>query len=213
MIIIIDGYNLLKAVFHRVKGKLDNQRKHFVKQLGHYKSKKPDIKEIVLVFDGGHFRHATREISNGIVVIFSGQKSTADEWIKKYVKNHKDFEMLLVSRDRELKSKCENYGADPIDVEDFYNLVQNAILEEITINQNKDTTTQKFEDETYFDETGFDEDFKANDKILDLLMEESEIEPLLKEKEKFEKRDKDNKHKQQKLSKREKRIYQKIKKL
>ena len=108
MIVIIDGYNLLKQVFYKVKGKLDAQRKHFIKQLGHYKSKKGDgIKEIIVVFDGGHFRHATREIHSGIVVVFSGQKSSADQWIAEYVEKHKGKEFLLVSKDRELISKCK----------------------------------------------------------------------------------------------------------
>ena len=63
MIIIIDGYNLLKQVFPRVKRKLDKQRKKFISQLGYYKKQKLEtIKDIIVVFDGGFFNHATREI-------------------------------------------------------------------------------------------------------------------------------------------------------
>ena len=74
MIILIDGYNLLKQVFPHIRGKLDAQRKFFVQQLGFYKHKKAkDIKDIIVVFDGGQLSHATREVWDGIVVIFSGQ--------------------------------------------------------------------------------------------------------------------------------------------
>ena len=209
MIVIIDGYNLLRQVFYKIKGKLDLQRKHFIKQLGHYKSKKADeIKDIIIVFDGGHARHATREVHNGIVVIFSGYKNSADEWIADYVQNHKEKEFLLVSKDKELISNCKKYGADAIGGEDFYNIVQNSILEDLQENVKfgADGSITKYEDiDDIYDLP------KTNSKMLDLLMEQTAIEINKKEEDEEEKKHKKSKSK--KISKKEKQVLRKIKKL
>ncbi|MBD3231090.1 hypothetical protein GF322_00345 [Candidatus Dependentiae bacterium] len=208
LIVIVDGYNLLRAVFYKVKGKLTEQRNHFIKQLGHYKSKKNEINEIIIVFDGGYFRHATREIHNGVVTIFAGQKSSADDWIINYIKKNKQYQILLVSRDRQLISKCENYGADAIDVEEFYELVQSSILEDVSSKQKINDLVKKYEKNIYVDDK-----LNSNDKILDLLMEETQIDSFLEEKERYEKNDVKNNKKKGKLPKKEKKIYKKIKKL
>lgn len=130
MIILIDGYNLLRYVFPKAKGELDRQRTQFIKLLGYYKQKKQEvIKEIIVVFDAGPFRHASREIHSGITVMFSGQKSNADEWIIAYVKRHKEYEIALITRDRALKESCKQYGVMAIDIDDFYSGVK-ALLQE-----------------------------------------------------------------------------------
>ena len=43
MIVVIDGYNLLKQIFPGKKDTLAKQRDFFIKQLSHYKSKKYDF--------------------------------------------------------------------------------------------------------------------------------------------------------------------------
>ena len=46
MILVIDGYNLLRHLFLKEKGKLDKQRKQLIRNLGFYKKKKKwDIEE------------------------------------------------------------------------------------------------------------------------------------------------------------------------
>ena len=75
MILVIDGYNLLKQIFPGIKESLEKQRLQFIRQLSYYKSKKTDIKDIVVVFDAGPSSHATREVRSGIVVVYSGQKT------------------------------------------------------------------------------------------------------------------------------------------
>ena len=40
MVLLIDGYNLLRNIFHKQKGKLDKQRKDLIQQLSYYKKKK-----------------------------------------------------------------------------------------------------------------------------------------------------------------------------
>ncbi len=132
MIILIDGYNLLRHIFPGVKGDLDKQRLQFIRLLGHYKKKKESvIKEIIVVFDAGPFRHASREIRQGIVVMFSGQNSCADEWIFEYVARHKNHEMVLVTLDRELRERCKPYHVESMDVAQFYHSVKDVLLETI----------------------------------------------------------------------------------
>lgn len=208
MIVIIDGYNLLKSVFHRVKGKLDKQRTQLIKELGFYKQLRPDITNIILVFDAGPFGHATREVHSGIVVVFAGQRSTADRWIVDYVKRNKEKEMLLVSRDRELVRKCERYGADAFDVDDFYQIVQNAILDDVTHDMQTDSpdgTTHKFEDES-------SEIKNVSSQALDLLMEQSTVEGYHKE-DAYKQEARRKKRKAHTPSKEDKRLSKKIKKL
>jgi hypothetical protein len=217
LIIIIDGYNLLKQIFPKVKGKLDKQRKQFIELLGFYKKKKTkEIKEIIVVFDGGFFRHAEREIKLGVVVVFSGQKSSADEWILNYVQNNKEKQILLVSMDRELISKSNRFKVDNIKVFDFYKIIQNTVLvDELSgfYDKNMQDFLYKFEDKL----DGFQDvqdGFEHKDnKALDLLMKQYSFGIETVSKDDSYKELNSRKSKGQKLSKKEKTIYKKIKKL
>ncbi len=131
MIILIDGYNLLKQIFPKERGGLDQQRSQLVRQLGLYKKNKgADITEIILVFDAGPFSRASREIRGGIIVMFSGQKSTADEWIEEYVEAHPSHEIHLITMDRKLREACNRANVHPFGVLEFYTLLQNNIYEQ-----------------------------------------------------------------------------------
>ena len=213
MIVIIDGYNLLKQLFPKQRENLNKQRKQLIKQLSYYKIKKfEDITEIILVFDGGIFQHATREIHSGIIVIFSGQKSSADEWILNHVEKHKEKEILLVTLDKELISNCQQYGTDSINVFDFYKIMQNALLEnaeEKLITKNAIDTLQKYK-------TSFEDNKdipQIDNKALDLLMEQASININNEKKDDIYLDKKTRKSKTQKPSKKEKKLYKKIKKL
>ncbi|MFH1644304.1 MAG: NYN domain-containing protein [bacterium] len=211
MIVLIDGYNLLRQVFHKVKGKLDKQRQQLIKELGYYKNKKPKIKNIIIVFDGGLFGHATREIKNGIVVIFSGQRESADTWILNYVEKHKNQEMLLVSLDRELKDNVKKYNVDSVDVFEFYKILQNTLQDDAMKNFVFPETQIKKQAPDY----KIIEDFDTNidTKALDLLMEEASLNHPDFEKDDFYLKDEQKKGKEKTTPKKEKRYKSKIKKL
>jgi len=215
LIVLIDGYNLLRHAFSKEKGKLIKQREQFIRQLGYYKSKKENL-QIIVVFDGGLSRHATREVHAGVVVIYSGQNSSADNWILDFVQKNKEKELLVVTLDRELKDKCSNFGADNISVKDFYNLVQNAILEDIEILDKKSKNhTYKLEKNENFEDLfkGFDE---KNSKALDLLMTQDlgNFEMFKIDADSTYKTNKTNrKSKSEFLSKQDKKLQKKIKKL
>lgn len=197
MIIIVDGYNLLKHLFHRVKGKLDKQRQQLIKELGFYKKKKGKITEIVLVFDGGRESRATREILSGITVVFSGQQNSADDWIAEYVARHKDKEIILITRDRELISRSG--GVTPLNVADFYDIVQNELLDEVgtEMQVRSEGAIEKYED--------------GKSEALDIFMEQAPVEV-------YEKKDElpvavKKKGRTRAPSKKEKELISKLKKL
>ncbi len=213
MIILIDGYNLLKQVFHKVKGKLDKQRQQLIKELGFYKHKK-EIKEIIVVFDGGLINHATREIKHGITIIFSGRKQTADDWILDHIEKYKNNEYLLVSLDRELKQKASVFGVDSIDVFDFYKILQNCLQDDAK----KYFTKNGMPGELLKYETNKEDIFenfeqKVDTQALDLLMEEASLNGFDFEKDDFHLEKNKKKGKEKTLSRKEKRYDKKIKKL
>lgn len=178
MIIVIDGYNLLHYVFPGSKGKLIKHRDTLVRHLGFYKSKKDH--EIVIVFDGGLLSHALREVHRGIVVVESGQKSNADDWIVDYVERNKQHSFLLVSRDRELAHRCKaEADVDVIDAKDFYDLVQGYVLEEV-----QQELTRPGGDVEKFDRDDDNNELSEIDsEALDILMSQTDMGIFLKDKE------------------------------
>jgi predicted RNA-binding protein with PIN domain len=210
MIIVIDGYNLLKQIFPHAKGKLDKQRDAFIRQLGYYKSKKSkDLKEIIVVFDAGPFSHATREIHHNVVIVFSGQKSSADDWIIEYVQRHKGEELLVVTMDRKIITQCEKDGATTLGSLDFYGIMQNFLLSEtaqVFEQGAKDFNVEKFDQEDELVNN------KIDRKALDLMMEQSTVMDNKDEDVDLESQ-KGRKSNPATLSKKDRRLLSKIKKL
>lgn len=125
MVIIIDGYNLLKQLHPNNKENLEWHKKNLLRELGAYKKmKEGSISEILVVFDGGGLAHATREIHHGIVMLETGYKRSADDWIIDYVDRYKNQEITIVSMDRQLCLTCEQHGAFSISVFDFAHAVK-----------------------------------------------------------------------------------------
>ncbi|MCL4229679.1 NYN domain-containing protein [Candidatus Dependentiae bacterium] len=120
MIIIIDGYNLLKQVMPgEVIG--DHERERFIQQLCEYARKKKH--SVVLVFDGGSYVRPTKEIKGNVQIVYSGHHESADDYIHRYVEKHKSYDMLLISSDRELRRKVAACAAvEAIHPEEFYRL-------------------------------------------------------------------------------------------
>lgn len=205
MIVMIDGYNLLKQVFHHTKGRLEIKRTDLISQLGLYKKKQyPSIKEIILVFDGGEFKHAIREIHSGVVVIFSGQRDSADEWIINFINKNKQKELLLVTRDRELIELCNKiaHNFDVVDPCDFHVLLQRVLLDSSGDGVKDSEGVRKYENE-------LDDNMTVDREGLDLLMSQADVDLYISDRDIIEKRA----EKDKKLSKEEKRHHTKIRKL
>jgi len=210
MKIIIDGYNLLRNIYHKEKGKLEKQRDLFIRQLGIYRNKKGN--DLIVVFDGGLFGHATREIRSGVVIIFSGQKASADDWIFNYVQNNPNEELLLVTYDRQLKDRCKRFGADSLGVNEFYSILQDCLLGEVESDLKKDVSIgeniEKYEIDEHADFPKFNK--LIDSEALDLLMSQTDLSQYTKDDSKNGSR---KIKKSYSLSKKEKKVYKKLKKL
>ena len=212
MIVVIDGYNLLKQIFPTAKGTLEKQRDQFIRQLGYYKNKKgQDIKDIIVVFDAGPFGHATREVKHGVVVVYSGQKSSADDWIVDFTERKKSEEILVVTMDRKLIALCGKNGASALGSLDFYALLNKILLEDA---QAFFTPLPEVNNSLeIYEPIEFDHEPKIDRKALDLLMEQ---ESLCITKDVFNNGDNQKQERKGRgttLSKEEKKAYAKLKKL
>lgn len=216
MIIVIDGYNVLKQIFPGVKGTFEKQRNQFIRQLGYYKHKKAkDIKEIIVVFDAGQFCHATREVKHGIVVVYSGQASNADSWIVDFTERKKGEEILIITMDRKLIDLCGKNGASALGSLEFCALLNNILLEDaqmlFTPLPETENSLEIYAPVELDDSSS--SSIKIDRKALDLLMEQ---ESLYIRKDVFKEDTRSGKERKGRgatLSKEEKMAYNKLKKL
>jgi predicted RNA-binding protein with PIN domain len=210
MIILIDGYNLLNHVFPGKKHALDRHRVVLIKQLGLYLARKPSITEIIVVFDGGVFGHAVRTVKHGVVIIESGIKCSADDWIISFASRSKGKELLVITLDRALREQVRRLGADWMSVYDFHTLMVSVVMEAVEVlgaPLSGDLTVYEHEDDGGWaseDASGI------NKQALALLMEQGSLGALQK---KDDKEQVSRKGKGYTPSKLEKQIAAKIKKL
>jgi len=121
MILIIDAYNVLKQV---ISGRdiAEKERARFIAQLGKYAKKKGH--KIILVFDGGPDEWTYKERIQGVYVVYSGIHATADDYIKQYMQDHKQYDMLLVSSDRDICYWASRVNVESLDSTAFYGILQ-----------------------------------------------------------------------------------------
>ena len=124
MIIVVDAYNVLKQI---IRGTLvtENARTTFITQLGMYSKKKGH--DLVVVFDAGPYERPFKELVKGVKVVYSGIHESADQWIKKYIEQHKSYDILLISTDRELNNYAARYAVQSLDSLDFYAMVKQTL--------------------------------------------------------------------------------------
>lgn len=116
MIILIDAYNVLKQKIGTDYINADQQRQ-FVEQLRDYAHAKKH--ELIVVFDGGSYNWPYESKKKNVTIIFSGERATADDVIKK-VLDRIDFQnTVLVSSDRELRAHAAAVRVPSIAAEDF----------------------------------------------------------------------------------------------
>lgn len=123
MIIVIDGYNVLKQ--WRPSTTITEKERHaFLVKLGRYGRKKRH--KMVVVFDGGFYEWPSKEKKAGVTVIYSARES-ADEVIQQYLEDHKSKDILLVSSDHELNLFASHLHIVSIGSEEFIYLVIDAL--------------------------------------------------------------------------------------
>lgn len=123
MIIVIDGYNVLKQILPRIKIEVQ-QRTSFIKLLARYAVIKGH--QLVIVFDGGVMNRPEIATINGTQVIYVGINMTADDYIGSYLAQRVGHDVLLVSTDRALNRRAHALKIPSIDSDDFYRMVMLA---------------------------------------------------------------------------------------
>lgn len=189
MILLVDGYNLLKSITGSLQIS-ENQRFDFIKKLNNYSKIKRH--KIIIVFDGGTFSYPTREQFENIYIVYSGYNYSADDIIKNYLSDNRNYDILLITSDLELRKFALSLSIESISSHEFDVFLNNAF--KILI--------KKVDEGLY-------KTSKDSSEELDQLMSEASKQILKKdEDEKI-----DRKNKLNELSKKEKRISQKLRKL
>ena len=93
MILLIDGYNLIKNVLG-VSSITSKDKSDFIRKLDSYAKQKNH--KVILVFDGGGYSFPFTEKIGLVKVIYSGYKQSADDFIKNYIKENKNQNLLLL---------------------------------------------------------------------------------------------------------------------
>ncbi len=124
MILVIDGYNLLKHI-DPYRDVSEHERTVFLHMLKRYARRKKH--KVVVVFDGGPYEWPHKGTVGGMLVIYSGGRETADDVIMHYIDDHKTKDLLLVSSDHELNLFASKHEIVSIGSDDFYRLVQVAL--------------------------------------------------------------------------------------
>lgn len=117
MLLLIDGYNLIKQVLgcQRVS---HAQLTHFVAELERYLKKQR--LQALMVLDGGQSTHG-HELKNATLTIrFSGYQQTADTVIMQYLDEHAGHEIVVISSDRQIRNHAHSKGKETICSDEFY---------------------------------------------------------------------------------------------
>lgn len=121
MIIIVDGYNILKNI-GRGGDVSAHDRATFVKLLNVYAKKKKH--QIYLVFDGGSYGLAEKYTAGLVTVLYSGSHETADDVIRTLLRQLHTHDALLVSSDMTLAHNASRLNIPSLDAYPFYELVK-----------------------------------------------------------------------------------------
>lgn len=190
MILIVDGYNLIKSALG-ISSISEKFRNDFISILNNYAK----IKEhkIILVFDGGSYSYPSKQNFDQVTVVYSGYNSSADDTIISIMDEKRSRDILLITSDRELRKFALNISIDSVSSLEFYDFVKN--LGKVKIESKSDKTLHKTSND--------------NSLELDQLMQEGTKQIQKKEEIFHSNRNKKN----DMLSKREKKIDQKLRKL
>lgn len=144
MILLIDGYNVLKHV-HGVHVS-EQQRSAFVNLMGRYIQKRTHNK-VLIFFDAGPCTYPLQQKQKGVPVIFSGEYKSADDMIMEYITEHKQKELLVVTYDREIKTYAARYAIETLEPEVFYTTIKNILTSTACKPKKQDHTLRKLIDE------------------------------------------------------------------
>lgn len=116
MIIIVDAYNVLKQLKPDFIER--NERQAFINKLKKYSRAKKH--KMIIVFDGGECTWPMIENDQHMSIVYSGSQISADDYIRRYMKEHAHASLLLVTNDNELRKSAHRYEVDTLDSMEFY---------------------------------------------------------------------------------------------
>ncbi len=124
--IIIDGYNLINAwtdLKIKFKNSPDIARNELIEILSNYRKIKQH--KITVVFDAyNNYNLFTSSFSEkGITIIYTPSGVTADDYIKKLIKD-KGSRYIVISSDNEIKNFSSSHNATPVNSEEFIEKLQ-----------------------------------------------------------------------------------------
>lgn len=124
MIILIDGYNVLKMVFPNALVD-EHQREKFIGHLARYAHMTHN--KIYVVFDGGDESRPLFLQRRDITIVYSGFRDSADTVIKGLLEEEQQKEVLLISTDRELNRYAAAYDIPSMESLVFYGYVRDRL--------------------------------------------------------------------------------------
>jgi predicted RNA-binding protein with PIN domain len=124
VVLLIDGYNVLKNLIANTKD-FQITRKSFVDMLNRYQKKRGHT--IRIVFDAGPTYGVSSAYEGSIWVVYSGQKKSADDYIKGYIDEHYKLDILVISSDREIKKYADRFNVDSIGAMEFSRYLKFAL--------------------------------------------------------------------------------------
>src|SRR3990172_4140407 len=116
MILLIDGYNLLKNILTKSTVS-EQERKNFLETIGRYAHKKHH--KVIIVFDGGPYEWPHKERFMDMDVLYTGFKQSADTFIMHYIEEHQTKDILLVSSDHEINMHASEFEVPSIGSPEF----------------------------------------------------------------------------------------------
>lgn len=197
MHIVLDGYNVLKQII-KTKFATQQQQAWFIQFLSRYAKKRNH--SLTVVFDGGPYRWPTVTLKEPIRVIYSGERESADEYIKTLASESNNKNIVVISSDRALVQFLARLDIISVSVRDFYRRAKEHITALPAQIQQK-SQTQKAHKIIKYDE--------PENPELDALMHEANTTLIYKDK---DTKIQDNQEKLS-LTKQEKKLYTILKKL
>ena len=202
MIIVVDAYNLLRATPPYKKTITDKERKQFIVQLSAYGRAKGH--KIIIVFDGGPHEWPFKENFKVVQVVYSGIHESADDYIKEYIEAHKEKDLLLVSSDSELNRFAQQRNIASIDSLTFAGLLREGLVTQSSFEASQQNEIVKLNQDKEFQGSAQD--------ALDKLMTEAS-KKVFEKSEDFAEANKNPAAKKKQLSKEDRALLQKLKKL
>ncbi|NBP02184.1 MAG: hypothetical protein EBU90_19065 [Proteobacteria bacterium] len=196
MIIVIDGYNLLKQIFDP-NDISEKKRTAFVNLLGKYREKRGH--KIVIIFDAGPCFGPLKEKQRGVQVLFSGQDYTADDLIIQFVQEHPTKEIMVVTADRKIKQAVKSQLVEIVEPLYFYAKIKDALESDQTYKKNEYQIIKLTQD--------------SNEEIDALMQEAASMKIFEKNKQEEYYDPRNHQIKKQQLSKKERKKNKKIDKL